>query len=145
MSSVGVFAKYVNAQKMSLTDLTNNKKYTQILNLMFDISRASYFKSLMDASMERLYGVANNALEFDIVLTVPEVAGFVAYTQIVDPVLDRKLPIEAWRITGTAIDNTSFNIDFIGSVVMLKTTRPNMGAGEHHVRIETSTITVNVS
>jgi len=112
---------------------------------MFDISRAVHFKSLMNASMERLYGVANNALEFDIVLTVPEVAGFVAYTQIVNADTDRKLPIMAWRITGVAIDNTTFNIDFIGSVVVLKTTRPNMGAGEHHVRIEASTITVLVS
>lgn len=145
MSSVGVFAKYVNAQKMSLTDLTNNRKYTQILNLMFDISRASHFKSLMNASMERLYGVANNALEFDIVLTVAEVAGFVAYTQIVNADTDRKLPVNAWRISGVGIDNSTFNIDFIGSVVVLKTIRPNMGAGEHHVRIEASSIGVNVT
>lgn len=145
MSSVGVFAKYVNAQKMSLTDLTNNRKYTQILNLIFDIGRATHFKSLMNGSMERLMGVANNALEFDIVLTVPEVALFVAYTQIVNADTDRKLPISAWRITGTGIDNSIFNIDFQGSVVMLKTLRPNVGATEHHVRIETTSITVNVT
>lgn len=145
MSSVGTFSKYVNAQKMTLTDLTNNRQYTQILNLFFDISRASYFKGLMNGSMERLFGIANNAMEFDIVLTVPEVAILVAMTQIVNPSLDRTLPISSWRITGTSIDGTVFNITFSGSVVMLKTTRPNMGAGEHHVRIESSSIVVTVS
>lgn len=145
MSSTGIFAKYVNVQKMTLTNLSDNLKYTQITNLIFDIMRASHFKSLMDGSMERLFGVANNALEFDIMLTVPEVAGFVNLTQIVDPVTDRKLPVKAWRITGTSIDNSVFNIDFIGSVVALRTIRPNAGASEQHVRIESRSIAVTVS
>lgn len=145
MSSTGIFAKYVNAQKMTLTDLTNNKKYTQILNLMFDISRQSKFRSWNNGEMERLFGVANNALEFDIVLTTAEVAAFIADTRIVNQVTDKKLPISAWRITGTGIDNSVFNIDFQGSLVTLKTSRPNVGAAEHHIRIETTSITVNVT
>jgi len=145
MSAVGVFDKYVNAQKMSLTNLTDNKQYTQILNLGFDIDRASHFKSLMNGTFQRLYGVANNALEFDIVLTVAEVAWLVAMTQIIDASTNRTLPVKAWRIRGTGRDGTSFNIDFIGSVVTLRTIRPNLGAGEHHVRVETSSITVTVS
>lgn len=145
MSATGLFSKYVNVQKMTLTNLSDNIKYTQITNLIFDIMRASHFKSLMDGSMERLFGVANNALEFDVMLTVPEVAGLVNLTAIVDPVTDRKLPVKAWRITGTSIDNSIFNIDFIGSVVSLRTLRPNAGAGEHHVRIESRSIAVTVS
>jgi len=145
MSATGLFSKYVNVQKMTLTNLSDNIKYTQITNLIFDIMRASHFKSLMDGSMERLFGVANNALEFDVMLTVPEVAGLVDLTEIVDPVTDRKLPVKAWRITGTSIDNSIFNIDFIGSVVSLRTLRPNAGASEHHVRIESRSIAVTVS
>jgi len=145
MSSTGTFSKYVNSQRLTLTNLSDNKKFDQILNLAFDIARSSHFKSLMDGNMQRLFGVANNALEFDIILTVPEVTYFVALTQIVDAVLDRNLPVKAWRITGTSIDNSIFNIDFIGSVVTLKTTRPNLGAGEHHIRIETGSISVLVS
>ena len=144
MSAVGTRQKLVNAQKMTLTNVTDNQSYTQLSNLVYDITRSTKFKSLQNATMERLFGVANNSLEFDILLTVPQVATFIDLTRIISNV-NRNLPVKSWRITGTSKDGTTFTITFSGSVVALRTIRPNAGAGEHHIRIESTDITVTVA
>jgi hypothetical protein len=144
-SPVGTYPEFVNAQKMTLENTSDNKKYTQIQNLIFDLRRDSHFKSLTDATMERLYGVADNALEFDITLTVGEVASFITLAKMTNQTTDRTLPEKDWKIEGTAENNTKFSITFKGSVVIFRTIRPLKSASSHHVRIEASSITVTVA
>ncbi len=145
MSTTGFQSEFVDALSMTLTNVTDGDQYQQITNLIFDLKRATYFKSLQDATMERLFGVANNALEFDVVLTIPEVIKFVNLTAMIDQTINRTLPDKIWRIAGVSKKNTTFRIDFSGSVVVLRTTKPNLGASTHHIRIEATSLTVSVT
>lgn len=145
MSTTGFQDEFVDALSMTLTNVTDGDQYQQISNLVFDLKRATWFKSLMDARMERLFGVSNNALEFDIVLTIPEVIKFVNLTAMIDQDTERTLPDKVWRIAGVSKKNTTFRIDFLGAVVVLRTTKPNLGASTHHIRIEASSLTVSVT
>jgi hypothetical protein len=145
MSTTGFQDEFVDALSMTLTNVTDDDQYQQITNLVLDLKRTTWFKSLMDARMERLYGVADNALEFDITLTIPEVIKFVNLTAMVDQVAQRILPDKIWRIAGVSKKNTTFRIDFSGAVVSLRTNKPNLGASTHHIRIEASTLTVTVT
>jgi len=142
MSLAGDTDEFVNAQKLFLTNVTDNENYRQITNLIFDLNRSTYFKGRMDGNVDRLFGAGNNAIEFDITLTVPEVATFVNLSQIIDLIGDRTLPSKEWRINGTAEDGQTFSISITGSIVSLRTTRPLSGASTHHIRIEGDTITV---
>lgn len=145
MSTTGFQDEFVDALSMSLTNVTDGDQYQQITNLILDLKRATWFKSLMDGSIERLYGAADNALEFDITLTVPEVVKFASLTAMVDLSSNRTLPEKLWRIRGVSKKNTTFTIEFTGAVVVLRTLKPNIGASTHHIRIEASTIAVSVT
>lgn len=138
----GEFPEFVNAQKLTLTNLTDNDEYTQITNLAFDITQASYFKSLMDGTIERLFGSANNSIDFDVTLTIPEVVKLVTLATMINQTTQRTLPIKSWRIEGTAENGTKFSLTINGSIVSLRTLRPRISAATHHVRIEATDIGV---
>ncbi|MCK5600895.1 hypothetical protein KAR91_03440 [Candidatus Pacearchaeota archaeon] len=142
MSKAGTQPEFVNAQLLSLTNVTDGERYDQIQNLALDLKRATYFKSLQDGNIDRLYGAADNALEFDLVLTVPEVITFVNLTKMTDLGSNRTLPEKIWRISGVAKNGTTFRIDFSGAVVVFRTNKPILGAVSHHVRVEATSITV---
>jgi hypothetical protein len=139
----GEFNEFVNAQKLTLTNVTDGDEYTQVTNLAFDITQASYFKSLMDGSIERLFGNANNSIDFDVTLTTPEVVKLVELATMINQTTQRTLPIKQWRIFGRAEDNSTFQLSFNGSVVSLRTLRPRVSAATHHVRIEATDIVVS--
>lgn len=139
----GEFPEFVNAQKLTLTNLTDNDEYTQITNLAFDITQASHFKALMDGTIERLFGSANNSLDFDVTLTTPEVVKLVGLATMINQTSNRTLPTKSWRIFGRAEDNSTFQLTFNGSVVSLRTLRPRVSAATHHVRIEATDIVVS--
>jgi tryptophan 2,3-dioxygenase len=139
----GENTEQVNAQFLTLTNLTDGDEYTQVTNLAFDITQASHFKSLMDGTIERLFGNANNSLDFDVTLTTPEVVKLVELATMINQTTNRTLPIRSWRIFGRAEDNSTFQLTFNGSVVSLRTLRPRVSAATHHVRIEATDIVVS--
>jgi len=138
----GEFNEFVNAQQFTLTNLTDSDEYTQVTNLAFDIAQLSHFKSLMDGTMERLFGVANNSLDFDVTLTIPEVVKLVTLATMINQTTQRTLPIRSWRLEGKAENGTSFTLTFNGSVTALRTLRPRVSAATHHVRIDATDIQV---
>ena len=141
MSSAGEYPEFVNAQKFTLTNLTDNQLFNQITNLSFDINRAVHSKALADGQREKLFGVSDNAMEFDITLTIPEVISWVAYTTLVSG----DLPSKNWELKGTDENGNSFTLVFAGKVVSFTTTRPRDSASRHHVRDEADNIEVTVS
>lgn len=145
MSQTGDTDEFVNAQRLTLTNVTDSEIYTQITNLAFDLGRFSHFKSRTDGRIDRLFGAGNNAIELDITLTVPEVATFVSLSQMINLTSDRTLLSKEWRINGTSEDGQTFSIAITGSLISLRTIRPNAGAATHHIRIEADTITVTVT
>jgi hypothetical protein len=145
MSLTGDTDEFVNAQFHSLTNVTDNENYRQVTNIAFDLNRFSHFKSRTDGRIDRLFGAGNNGIEFDITLTVPEVATFVDLSQMINLTSNRTLPSKEWRIDGTAEDGQTFSIAITGSIVSLRTIRPGAGASTHHIRIEADTITVAIT
>jgi hypothetical protein len=145
MSLTGDNDEFVNAQFLTLTNVTDSEIYRQITNVAFDLNRLSHFKSRTDGRIDRLFGAGNNGIEFDITLTVPEVATFVDLSQMINLTSNRTLPSKQWRIDGTAEDGQTFSIAITGSVVQLRTIRPTAGASTHHIRIEAETITVSIT
>lgn len=143
MSLTGANNKFVNAQNFFLTNVTDLKNFQQISGVSFDINREVKRKSWQNATREKLYGVLDNAIEFDIVLTVPEVAYWVALTVLN---AQNDLPEKTWRLSGISLDGAStFLMDIVGKVVSFVTIRREEGPGRQHVRIEASTITVTAT
>ncbi len=139
----GEFNEFVNAQRLTLTNVTDGIEFTQLTNLAFDIAQQSIFKSLLDGTMERLFGVANNSLDFDLTLTTPEVVGLVQLATMINQTTERTLRIRSWKIEGTAENGSTFSLTFNGSVTALRTLRPRLSAATHHVRIDATDIVVS--
>ena len=138
----GENTEQVNAQFLTLKNITDGETYDQITNLMFDLSLQSYFKPLMDGTMQRLYGTPNNVLDFDITLTVPEVPKWLLLATYIDLFTNRTLRIKNYEIEGTAEDGTKFKLTFNGAVVAFRTVRPRVSAATHHLRIDATDILV---
>ncbi len=131
--------QYVNATRVTLTNVTDGDTYNQLTNLAFDLNRAAHFRSRTDGNIDRFFGNANNGIEFDLKLDASEVADWLALATL----SGGSLPDKEWRVRMTSVSNLVTDLILFGQVTSFRTIRPGIGASEHHIRIEASTITVS--
>ncbi len=132
MSAVGVEKNFVDTQGVSLTNIEDNLKFTQLTNVDFQIDHNVTKHQLTDDTVDNVFSLYVNYIECNITLTTPEMAALVALTVDVNGVK----PVRDWTLTLNDSDNQTINISLNGQIKTLRIIDSGISVVKLFIRIE---------
>ena len=133
-----LWADRVDTQDATLQNTTNSETFTQLTNLFFDISSNLTRHQLTDDTIDNLWDLRVNAIEGDMILTVPEITKWVGYTLH----SNGKPPIKVWVLTYTPVAGSADTLTFNGQVSTFRPSDSGSNVLTYHFRIEGTDVTI---
>jgi len=133
LSATGLISDTVDTQDVTLTNVTDGLKYSQLRNVIVDIDRNVTKHQLTNDTIDNVYSLIMNSIQGNILLTTPEIVGLVA--------LAISLDNKVWKVTYANANGVSTLISF---EAQLKTFRPEdngeRGPTEFFFRLEATEV-----
>ncbi len=129
MVDVGVTdANWVDAQGVSLTNLSDAKTYVQLRNVITDMDKNVTKHQLSDNTVENVYSLAMNSIQGNIILTTGEITEWT--------VLFLNSDTKVWQVSFTDSSGVIVNLSFNGEVKTFQPIDDGEGDVSHFFRIE---------
>ncbi len=141
MADAGEINEVVDTQKVTLTNTTDSQTYKQCISIAVDIDTDMTRRQRTDSVFENLWDLRHAAIEADLLLTTPELAGLVALTAQTNNVP----PTKTWTIAMTSVSGATVSIAGSAQLKTLQTRDTGRGMVVQHIRLEFTSTTVTVT
>jgi len=131
MVNVGIPADYVDTQSVVVTNQTDSLTYDQVTNVRFFVDTAYTYRQRTDIILELLTDLRHQFIEFDAMLTQPEV---VALYNLTTPT-NNTVPEKSWKIDMTDEGGSTATVTVTGMLAKLEFIDEGIGAMKYRLRI----------
>lgn len=139
MVNSGELAELVNADKVNLTNQTDNLTFGQLHNLRWSDTSPIHKRTSIDKTLKQYAGQKVITISGDILITTPEITTFVGFRNYTNG----QLPNKNWDLELTGINLILDTVRIFGFLSGLDFIRPQKGGAWFHVEIANQTEVVS--
>lgn len=139
MVNAGELAEVTNADKVNLTNQTDNLTFGQLHNITWDDRSPVHKRTSIDKTLKQYAGLRVVTIGGDILITIPEITTFAGYRTPVNG----QLPNNNWDLELTGKNLVLDTVRIFGFVNVWRLIAPQKGGAWFHIEITNQTETVS--